>query len=292
MKMTTGCGPEPAGNRRSPNCCGSLPYGMRAVALGGGSLRMSWLKIEPVAARLSKDRRVTTKDHSTAQVSAVRNTFDMSSTAARAERMLCYQPPYDWAAFLRFVAPRAIPGLEHVEPGSYHRSGLTVRQHPREACLVASQAAATAAGEASIETKTRFFFDLDTDPRPIAAHLGRSRMLKKAVARHPGLRVPRSWDPFELAVRAMLGQQVTVKGASTLAGRLVERFGAPQAAVLADANLGTIGLPKTRAETIWGFARAVFDQRIRLDGSVSAREAIGRMCELPGIGPWTANYIA
>jgi 3-methyladenine DNA glycosylase/8-oxoguanine DNA glycosylase len=90
----------------------------------------------------------------------------------------------------------------------------------------------------------------------------------------------------------MLGQQVTVKGASTLAGRLVERFGAPDAAILADADLAVIGLPKARAETMRGFARAVCDRRIRFDGAVPSQEMIGRMCELPGIGPWTANYIA
>jgi 3-methyladenine DNA glycosylase/8-oxoguanine DNA glycosylase len=104
--------------------------------------------------------------------------------------------------------------------------------------------------------------------------------------------VPGCWDGFELAVRAMLGQQVTVKGATTLAGRLVERFGLTQAEILADANLTVIGIPKARAESICGFARAVADGQIRFDGSVSSQEMIGRMCELRGIGPWTANYIA
>ena len=200
--------------------------------------------------------------------------------------MLDYQPPYDWAALLRFVRPRAIPGLERVDADSYHRCGVTVRRHPDGACLVAVNAAE------SIASQIRFFFDLDADPSPIAAHLAKSRLLKRIVGKHAGLRVPRCWDPFELAVRAMLGQQVTVKGASTLAGRLVERYGPPQAAILADADLAVIGLPKARAETIRSFARAVCNHRIRFDGAVSSQEMIGRMCELPGIGPWTANYIA
>jgi len=216
----------------------------------------------------------------------VRHTFGMGAMTVCAELTLDYHPPYDWAAFLRFVAPRAIPGLERVEPDSYHRSGVTVRKRPGEDRLVASNATA------SISPQIRFFFDLDTDPRPIAVHLAKSRLLKKIVGRHPGLRVPRCWDPFELAVRAMLGQQVTVKGASTLAGRLVERFGPPQARTLAEADLAAIGLPRARAESIRGFARAVCDQQIRFDGSLSSHEMIGRMCELPGIGPWTANYIA
>jgi 3-methyladenine DNA glycosylase/8-oxoguanine DNA glycosylase len=238
-----------------------------------------------VAARLRKDRRVTV-DHFKARGRLLRHTFGMGATAACVELMLDYQPPYDWAAFLRFMGPRAIPGIERVEADSYHRSKFTVRRHPRGNCLVAINAAK------SMESQIRFFFDLGADPRPIAAHLAKSRLLKRIVARHPGLRVPRCWDPFELAVRAMLGQQVTVKGASTLAGRLVERFGPPQAAILAEADLAAIGLPKARVESIRGFARAVCDQRIRFDGAVSSQEMIGRMCELPGIGPWTANYIA
>jgi 3-methyladenine DNA glycosylase/8-oxoguanine DNA glycosylase len=210
----------------------------------------------------------------------------MDAIAACVELALDYQPPYDWAAFLRFVRPRAIPGLESVDADRYHRAGVTVQRHPHKDCLIAIDAARPIASQA------RFFFDLDTDPRPIAGHLAKSRVLKRIVGRHAGLRVPRCWDPFELAVRAMLGQQVTVKGASTLAGRLVERFGPPQAAILAGADLAVIGLPKARAETIRGFARAVCDHRLRFDGSVSSQEMIGRMCELPGIGPWTANYIA
>ncbi|HYL34869.1 MAG TPA: 3-methyladenine DNA glycosylase 2, partial [Bryobacteraceae bacterium] len=109
---------------------------------------------------------------------------------------------------------------------------------------------------------------------------------------HPGLRLPGCWDAFELAVRAILGQQVTVKGATTLTGRLVERFGAPRADVLADADLAGIGLPKARAESIRAFARAVSDGQIRFDASVAAPEFVARLCELPGIGAWTANYIA
>jgi 3-methyladenine DNA glycosylase/8-oxoguanine DNA glycosylase len=116
--------------------------------------------------------------------------------------------------------------------------------------------------------------------------------MKPVIKSHPGLRLPGCWDAFELAVRAILGQQVTVKGASTLAGRLVERFGTPKAEVLADADLKSIGLPAARAETIRSFARAVADGRIRLDASASSPDVIREMCALPGVGAWTANYIA
>jgi len=112
------------------------------------------------------------------------------------------------------------------------------------------------------------------------------------VRKYPGLRLPGCWDPFELAVRAILGQQITVKGASTLAGRLATRFGGLRADILADADLAAIGLTKARAESIRAFSRAVMDERIRFDAGLSSQELIGRMCEVPGIGPWTANYIA
>lgn len=208
------------------------------------------------------------------------------------ELKLHYRPPYDWNAFLNFVGPRATPGLEAVEGQSYRRNGITVRQNPAENCLVARiEPAATSRLRAKVD-QIRFFFDLRANTREIATHLGKSQVMKETVKRHPGLRLPGCWDAFELAVRAILGQQVTVKGATTLTGRLVERFGAPRADVLADADLAGIGLPKARAESIRAFARAVSDGQIRFDASVAAPEFVARLCELPGIGAWTANYIA
>jgi AraC family transcriptional regulator of adaptative response / DNA-3-methyladenine glycosylase II len=116
--------------------------------------------------------------------------------------------------------------------------------------------------------------------------------MKEIVKKHPGLRLPGCWNAFELSVRAILGQQVTVKGATTLTGRLVERFGPPRPEVLADADLASIGLPKARAESIRVFARAVRDGQVRFDASVATDQFVARLCELPGIGAWTANYIA
>jgi AraC family transcriptional regulator, regulatory protein of adaptative response / DNA-3-methyladenine glycosylase II len=208
------------------------------------------------------------------------------------ELKLHYRPPYDWPALIAFVAPRAIPGLEVVDARTYRRTGLSVRHDADGNCLIASIEATSANKLRPIAEQVRFFFDLRANTTEIAAVLGKSPLLKRMVKKHPGLRVPGCWDPFEMAVRAMLGQQVTVKGATTLAGRLVERFGAPKAGVLADADLRSIGLPRARAESISAFARAVSDGRVRFDASVSSQETIGRMCELPGIGPWTANYIA
>jgi AraC family transcriptional regulator of adaptative response / DNA-3-methyladenine glycosylase II len=207
-------------------------------------------------------------------------------TGEEIESTLAYRPPYDWTAFLAFVKPRAIPGLEVVDADSYERDGITVRQHRSGDQL------SVTGGRKPIAAQIRFFFDLDAEPSRIAARLSKSPLLKEMVRRRPGLRVPRCWEPFELAVRAILGQQVTVKGASTLAGRLVERFGSPKAEILAEAELESIGLPKARAETIRAFAREVRARRIDFSGAVSSQQMIERMCEVPGIGPWTANYIA
>ena len=120
----------------------------------------------------------------------------------------------------------------------------------------------------------------------------------------PGLRVPGCWDGFELATRAILGQQVTVKGATTLAGRLVRAFGRtasasaglthifPRPETLADTRLNSIGLPAARAETIRALARAVCDRQIGFEGIVDCDAFLSRLCELPGIGQWTAQYVA
>lgn len=207
-------------------------------------------------------------------------------------RKLRYRAPYDWESFLSFVRPRAIPGLEEVDSDSYSRLGVKVRHAAEGQCLIADlDLCSEESLQRTLEQAGRFF-DLRANTAEIGAALMKSRLLKPVVTRHPGLRVPGCWDGFELAVRALLGQQVTVKGATTLAGRLVSRFGPPRAEILADADLSSIGLPKARAAAICGFARAVCEERIRFDGTVSSEEMIGRMCELPGIGPWTANYIA
>jgi len=220
----------------------------------------------------------------------------VSSGPAILSRKLRYRAPYDWESFLRFVRPRAIPGLEEVDSDSYSRLGVKVRHAAKGDCLMAHlDLHSRDSLQRTLEQAGRFF-DLRANTAEIGAGLMKSRLLRPIVMRHPGLRVPGCWDGFELAVRALLGQQVTVKGATTLAGRLVSRFGAPRAEILAEADLAPIGLPKARAAAICGFARAVCEGRIRFDdplsSGVSSAEMIGRMCELPGIGPWTANYIA
>ncbi len=256
----------------------SLPFAEIAFAAGFASLRRFNEAIRETYRRNPKElRRFAPRD---------------GAAQSSIELRLDYRPPYNWSAFLAFVKPRAIPGLEAVNGDSYVRSGVAVRQDAARNCLIARIQPASAKSLRRIADQVRFFFDLRANSHEIAAHLARSNVLRKVVKRRPGLRLPGCWDGFELAVRAILGQQVSVKGATTLAGRLVEKFGPPRAEILADANIASIGLPKARAESIRGFARAVCDGRIRFDASATSEEMTGRMLELPGIGPWTASYIA
>jgi AraC family transcriptional regulator of adaptative response / DNA-3-methyladenine glycosylase II len=256
----------------------NLPFSEIAFASGFGSLRRFNEALRNTYRRNPKElRRFTPLE---------------SDVEAAIELKLHYRPPFDWIGFLQFVGPRAIPGLEEVSADSYRRNGVLVTHDADKNRLSARIEPDNAKSLRRISDQIRSFFDLRANTTEISAHLAKSGALKSIVKRHPGLRVPGSWDGFEMAVRAMLGQQVTVKGASTLAGRLVERFGPPKAEILADADLAVIGLPKARAESMRRFARAVSDGQIHFDASASSEEMIGRMCELPGIGPWTANYIA
>jgi AraC family transcriptional regulator of adaptative response / DNA-3-methyladenine glycosylase II len=219
---------------------------------------------------------------------------------------LAYRPPLDWSAMLAFLAPRATPGVEVIAGDAYRRTaalggrGGWVEVRPgADGRSLALRVAAPDAAMADAVARVRRLFDLDADPRRI---LRGCRDLPRAAR---GLRVPGAWDPFELAVRAILGQQVTVRGATTLAGRLVERFGRrvptgvpglthlfPAPETLARADVSGIGVPRARAATIRALAAAVCRGVPLLDRAGGLDEAVGRLRAVRGIGPWTAHYIA
>ncbi len=227
---------------------------------------------------------------------------------------LPYRPPFDWTAIISFLRPRAIPGVEFVEADCYRRTieigGMpgTIELWPceAEAQLVMRVQLPSYDPLMQVVGRARRIFDLGADPLQITEQLRGSIWLMKAVEARPGLRVPGAWDGFELAVRAILGQQVTVKGATTLAGRLVKTFGRPLDGVagsvpahlfprpedLAEADLGSIGLPKARAMTIRALASLVQKKELMLDAPQGLDEAVSQLCAVPGIGRWTANYIA
>src|SRR5439155_17799145 len=155
--------------------------------------------------------------------------------------------------------------------------------------------------------RLRHLADLDADPDPIAAHRGHDPALASRLAVRPGLRVPGAWDTFELAVRAMIGQQVIVSAASTLAGRLAATFGErlstpnsgrdlrvlfPEAKTLAHADLSSIGLPRARAAAISSLAAAVMRDPALLRPTNAVEHTVAKLVTLPGIGDWTAEYIA
>ncbi len=227
--------------------------------------------------------------------------------AAPTTLRLRYRPPFDWAGLLAFLGPRAVAGVEAVEGARYSRvfrhggapCRIEVRDDPGRARLVARLW--TDAPRAGVALRLRRAFDLDAEPALIAARLGADPVLAPLIAARPGLRVPGSVDAFELAVRAVLGQQISVTGARTLAGRIATRWGEPAfgswrlfptAQALAAVDLTEVGVMPARARTIAALAAALADDPDLLDPARPARATRARLLALPGIGPWTADYIA
>jgi AraC family transcriptional regulator of adaptative response / DNA-3-methyladenine glycosylase II len=225
---------------------------------------------------------------------------------------LRFRPPYDWQAMLVFLEARATPGVEVVESGSYRRSisldgshgYFEVELDEANHSLAARVQFGNPRSLFFIVERIRAMFDLNADWAAIMRSLKADPALAKRVHASPGMRVPGCWNGFELAVRAILGQQITVKGATALAGRIAKVFGQPittahnlthlfpQPEVLADANLTSVGLTRARAETIRALARAVCDGHINFAGIVETDAFLTRLCEIPGIGKWTAQYVA
>lgn len=226
--------------------------------------------------------------------------------------LLRYQPPYDWLAMLEFLRARAIPGMEHVADNSYTRTFSldgaqgTVRVRPAEGNALRVE---IRAGKLSILpgviARLRRVFDLAADPLAISAHLATDPSLAPLVSRRPGLRVPGAWDGFELAMRAVLGQQITVAGAIRLAGRMVAQYGEamrspdgelthvfPEPTALSRAKLTSLGMPASRAATLSAIAAAVVANPDLLGAHLGLEEAIKRLRSIRGVGEWTAQYIA
>jgi len=227
---------------------------------------------------------------------------------------LDYRAPYDWNHVLRFLAARAIPGVEVVSGNSYRRivhldgvvGEIEVRRLADRDALQLSVAPALVPVLMPLVARVRRLFDLDARPDVIANVLKRDRTLAPLVTARPGLRMPGAIDGFEAAVRAMLGQQVSVAAATTLAGRFTVAFGAkhdggdglthrfPTAAEVVAAGsdaIAKVGLPGARAAAIHGIATAIASGSLRLDGHDLDGFVVAATA-LPGIGPWTAHYLA
>jgi AraC family transcriptional regulator of adaptative response / DNA-3-methyladenine glycosylase II len=247
----------------------------------------------------------------------------MAPTAIRRQRTeapngtlslrLGYRPPLDFAATLAFLGKRAIPGIERVSTDSYERvlgptdasTWIRVTADPGKPELRLEISDTDPRAIPDIVRRVRRIFDLESDLRAVHAVLGESPVLAAAIRKRPGLRVPGGWDGFEVAVRAVLGQQISVAGATTLARRLVEAYGEqrspardgldrvfPSPASLVDAPLEKIGLPKSRAATLRALARAVLDERVDFGAGQRLEAFVESFVALPGIGAWTAHYVA
>ena len=212
------------------------------------------------------------------------------------ERSIPWRSPLDWEHLSGFLGRRAIPGVESFDDGEYVRGAVRVRRDGRRRRLVVT----TDGGDAiASEQRVRRLFDVDTDARLVAAHLRRDRLLAPLVDRHPGIRVPGGWEPFEIAIRAIAGQQVTVAAARTIVGAIAAECGErtryglefPTADRMAGAKL-RLGMPKRRLECIRSLARNVASGSFRLERGATLDETISSLEMLPGVGPWTANYIA
>jgi AraC family transcriptional regulator of adaptative response / DNA-3-methyladenine glycosylase II len=223
---------------------------------------------------------------------------------------LGYRPPYDWNSLVQFLAGRATPGVETVTPDEYSRTislegrtgTIVVRPVPSKHYLELQIQFPDPALLFRIVERTRRIFDLGADPAEISDHLRRHARLKPLVLASPGLRLPGCWDGFEIAVRAILGQQVSVKAATTLAGRLAAQFGQelpngggrlfPSGEILAKADLNGIGLTQRRTDTIRSLAEAVVKGDVAFDSTLDPEQFEQKITAIAGIGPWTAQYIA
>ena len=229
---------------------------------------------------------------------------------------LAYRPPYDWEHVIGFLAARATPGVELVEGNRYRRTisigdttgTIAIGTAADGPALLLEVQLGDPRALLTIVERVRRMFDLGADPSVIEGQLIADRLLRRIVAKHAGIRTPGAWDPFEITVRAILGQQISVKAATTIAGRLAARWGSPLGsselrvksegqrlsrlfptpAQLADAPLEEAGITSARAATLRALARAVKDGIVVFEGV----NALDSLRAIPGIGEWTAQYVA
>jgi AraC family transcriptional regulator of adaptative response / DNA-3-methyladenine glycosylase II len=226
---------------------------------------------------------------------------------------LAYRPPYDWESMLAFLERRAIPGVEAVHRNAYRRTvRLTGRKtvtgwveiapSRRRSALRVAASASLATAIPPLLARVKHLFDLSSDPGEIATALG------PIAADHPGLRLPGAVDGFEMAVRAILGQQVTVRAATVIAGRVARAFGeaietpfdslthlfpAPACiAACAASEIASQGVIASRAKAIVAMAQAIDSGALELEPSQPVERTLEVLAAVPGVGPWTAQYIA
>ena len=240
-----------------------------------------------------------------------------SGNAATLSVRLPYRKPFSWPAMLEFFAGRATPGVESVTGSSYQRTisvagkhgVITVSPQKQSTYLVLTLTCVDTSALFEIVQRSREAFDLDAPIDEIATTMKRDETLRALIRKSPGIRVPGAWDGFELTIRAILGQQISVKAATTLAGRIADRYGKklslssetadsglsrifPSAERLMRARFSNIGMVKSRAETIRRVAAAVVNGDLNFDAAQEPEEFCKNLTAIKGVGDWTAQYVA
>ncbi len=221
---------------------------------------------------------------------------------------LAYSPPMDLAATLAFLGRRAIPGVETYESGRYTRT-VHAAGGPARISLCAAERAVACRVEltdrrdlVATMSRARRLLDLDADQSAVDAQLGADPVLGPLLATRPGLRSPGAVDGFEMAIRAVIGQQISVSGARTLLGRIAAEHGSrafdgqatllfPKPAQLAAIDPASLPMPRSRAATVLAIAEACASGDLGLDPDADAQREHVALLALPGVGPWTADYI-
>jgi AraC family transcriptional regulator of adaptative response / DNA-3-methyladenine glycosylase II len=247
--------------------------------------------------------------------SSLRRRTGETAKGSPLELFLPYRQPYDFAHILAFLRGRAITGVELVRDQRYLRvidlggalGSLTVSDCPERSAVRVSLRLPRLSALPGVIARIRHVFDLGSDPRTIQRELGRDPLLAQLVAARPGLRLPGAWDGFETAVRGILGQQITVQAATRLAGELVALLGTPVEAGAFEpglthafpsparfelALLQRLGIPRARASYLFELAQAVQRDARLFEAGPDLEQIIARLTALPGIGTWTAQYIA
>lgn len=228
--------------------------------------------------------------------------------------MLSYKPPFSWDGMLSFFEKRAISGVERIQDGRYYRTirlgdicgAIAVRQPQKQEALELGVHLTDGRGLSLIAERVRRMFDLDANMPAIYRVLKSNPLLNKIIEKRKGMRLPIAWDPFELAVRAVVGQQISVKAARTVLGRIVQRAGPPfetqkqtglmhyfpTAMELSNTDLSAIGMPQKRIESLNLLSRAIAAEKLSIQVKGKRSDFIKKIIEIPGIGEWTANYIA
>ncbi|GEJ56289.1 DNA-3-methyladenine glycosylase 2 [Anaeromyxobacter diazotrophicus] len=279
----------------------ALPMAEVALAAGFGSLRRF---------------NAIFRDRFGRPPSSIRRDHGQGAAGAPLVLRLEHRPPFDWETQLGFLAGRCTAGVEQVEDGTYrrtvhlgaHQGWVAVTADPARPALRVEVAPSLIGALMPLVARLRALFDLDARPDAIAARLGDDPLLARSLRRHPGLRVAGAFDGFEAAARVVLGQQVSVSAATTVAGRLAAALGGPvatpfpgldrlsasaeQVAAAGEDRIARLGMPGARARTLLGIARACAEGRLQLHrgGDVEATRAVLR--GVPGVGPWTAELVA